>query len=160
MTSRGPLDPIDARMLRALCREPRASVVALAQAVGISRNTVQARLAKWDRDGFLLPFDHRVDPPTLGLPMRAFVRARVKQRQLSAIATALAAIPEVVEVLGLSGGSDLLIEVVARDADDLYRIAGQILDIPGVRRTNTSLVMRALINRRLAQLVGEPTRTG
>lgn len=48
-------------------------------------------------------------------------------------------------MLGFSGGADLLIQVVARDADDLYRIAGQVLSIRGVRRTNTSLVMRELV---------------
>jgi Lrp/AsnC ligand binding domain len=47
-----------------------------------------------------------------------------------------------VEVKGLSGTVDPLIEVVAREADGLYRIAGRILDIRGVRRIRTSLVMR------------------
>ncbi len=69
-------------------------------------------------------------------------------------AAALTQVPEVVEVQGLSGTVDLLIEVVARDADDLYRIAGRILDIRGVRRTRTSLVMRGLVDYRLGQLIG------
>ena len=43
---------------------------------------------------------------------------------------------------GLSGTVDPLIEVVAREADGLYHIAGRILDIRGVRRIRTSLVMR------------------
>jgi len=47
-----------------------------------------------------------------------------------------------VEVKRLSGAVDPLIEVVARGADGLYRIAGRILDIRGVRRIRTSLVMR------------------
>src|SRR6476646_4823953 len=37
----------------------------------------------------------------------------------------------ILEVYGLSGPVDLLARVVARDADDLYRIAGQILATPG-----------------------------
>src|SRR5882757_801080 len=61
--------------------------------------------------------------------------------------------PAFVEVHGLSGDPDLLIQVVASDADDLYRIAGQILDIRGVRRTSTSLVMRQLVDYRLTQLL-------
>ena len=55
---------------------------------------------------------------------------------------------------GLSGAVDPLIEVVARGADGLYRIAGRILDIRGVRRTRTSLVMRGLVDYRLGQLIG------
>ncbi|MFG2586136.1 Lrp/AsnC ligand binding domain-containing protein [Streptomyces malaysiensis] len=40
-----------------------------------------------------------------------------------------------VEVFGLSGETDLLVRVVAADAEDLYRVAGQILAIPGIDRT-------------------------
>ena len=60
-------------------------------------------------------------------------------------AAALDGVAEVVEVLGLSGEADLLVQVVARDADDLYRIAGHLLATDGVERTTTSLVMRRLV---------------
>jgi DNA-binding Lrp family transcriptional regulator len=70
------------------------------------------------------------------------------------VSAALHDVPEVIAVDGLSGDDDLLVQVVARDADDLYRIAGQILSIDGVERTRTSLVMRELVEYRIAQLVG------
>src|SRR6476646_1589069 len=44
----------------------------------------------------------------------------------------------ILEVYGLSGPVDLLARVVARDADDLYRIAGQILATPGRSEEHTS----------------------
>jgi DNA-binding Lrp family transcriptional regulator len=154
MTTRAVADPIDARLLRALRMDPRATTIALAEQIGVSRNTVQARLARLEARGALLPFDRRIDPAFLGYPMRAYVLTLVKQRLLDEVAAALTQVPEIVEVQGLSGAVDLLIEVVARDADDLYRIAGRILDIRGVRRTRTSLVMRGLVDYRLGQLIG------
>ena len=154
MTTRAVADPIDARLLMALRMDPRATTIALAEQIGVSRNTVQARLARLEARGALLPFDRRIDPAFLGYPMRAYVLTQVKQRLLDEVAAALTQVPEVVEVQGLSGTVDLLIEVVARDADDLYRIAGRILDIRGVRRTRTSLVMRGLVDYRLEQLIG------
>ncbi len=54
---------------------------------------------------------------------------------------------------GISGPNDLLIQVVATDADDLYRIAGQILAIPDIQRTSTALVMRDLVDYRLTPLL-------
>ena len=45
------------------------------------------------------------------------------------------------------------VNVVARDADDLYRIAGRILDIDGVEKTTTGLVMRQLVDYRLTPLL-------
>lgn len=149
-------DQIDALLLRAIAANSRAATVALADQIGASRNTVQARLQRWDRSGAILSFDRRIDPAFLGYPLRAFVLTRVKQRLLDEVSHALVGIPEVVEVLGLSGDTDLVIQVVARDAEDLYRIAGRILSVDGVRRTRTSLVMRELLDYRLAQLLPLP----
>ena len=139
---------------RAQLAEPaRATTIALAERTGVSRNTVQARLNRWHDAGALLPFERRIDPGYLGYPLRAYVLTHVKQRRLGEVSAALREVPEVIEVHGLSGAADLLIQVVARDADDLYRIAGRILGIKGVRRTSTSLVMRELVDYRLAQLI-------
>jgi DNA-binding Lrp family transcriptional regulator len=153
MTSRNGADTIDARLLRALAADPRAATIALADRIGVSRNTVQARLARWDRAEVLTSFERTINPDFLGYPLRAFVLTNVKQRLLSEVAEALAQVPEVVEVHGLSGVADLLIQVVARDADDLYRVAGHILGIKGVKRTNTALVMRDLVDFRLMPLI-------
>ena len=147
------MDATDARLLLALAESPRASVLALSQRLGISRNTVQARLAGLEARGVLGSFERRIDPAALGYPLTAFVSMQLVQQRLSEVAAALDGVPEVVEVLGLSGEVDLLVQVVARDADDLYRIAGHLLAIDGVERTTTSLVMRTLVEHRMAPLL-------
>jgi DNA-binding Lrp family transcriptional regulator len=155
MPSKTVIDPIDAKILTALTAEPRATVIALADVTGLSRNTVQARLSKLEQRGVLHSFERRIDPGALGYPLTAFILTNVAQRKLSQIADALDGVPEVVEVHGLSGVTDLLVHVVARDADDLYRIAGRILDIDGVEQTTTSLVMRQLLDYRLTPLLSQ-----
>ncbi|NMO03657.1 Lrp/AsnC family transcriptional regulator [Gordonia sp. TBRC 11910] len=147
------VDGIDARILSALTADPRATVVAIADRTGLARNTVQARMSRLEDRGVLRSFERRINPSALGYPLTAFVLTSVTQRQLTAIAAALDDVPEVLEVHGLSGVSDLLVHVVARDADDLYRITGMILDIPGVTRTTTALVMRKLVDYRITDLV-------
>jgi hypothetical protein len=116
-------------------------------------DTMEAKLANWDSRAALFPFDRGIDPNFLGYPLRAFVLTRVKQRLLSEVTAAFKEVPEVIEAQGLSGIAGLLIQVVARDADDLYRIAGQILAIKVVRRTSTALVMRELVDFGLAELI-------
>jgi DNA-binding Lrp family transcriptional regulator len=147
------VDRIDARLLLALTRAPRATTIALASAVGLSRNTVQARLSRFDSSDIVRSFERRIDPAALGYPLQAFIFTRVTQRKLGRVAADLAGVPEVVEVNGLSGVTDLLVRVVAQDADDLYRVAGQILAINGVRRTTTALVMRDLVDYRVEPLI-------
>jgi DNA-binding Lrp family transcriptional regulator len=147
------VDATDARLLLALAESPRASVLALSERLGLSRNTVQARLAGLETRGVLGSFERRIDPAALGYPLTAFVTVQVVQRMLAEVAAALHDVPEVVEVHGVSGTSDLLVQLVARDADDLYRISGQLLSTGGVERTATSLVMRRLVEHRLSPLL-------
>jgi DNA-binding Lrp family transcriptional regulator len=153
------IDATDARILLELARHPRATTVAVADEVGIARNTAHARLTRLEHAGAIGAFDRRVTPAALGYPLTAFVTARVTQRRLDEVAAALAAVPEVLQVHGISGEIDLLVHVVATGADDLYRIAGQILAIPGVERTNTALVMRELVDYRITPLLHRAART-
>ncbi|GGT03640.1 Lrp/AsnC family transcriptional regulator [Streptomyces chromofuscus] len=147
------IDATDARILLALATDPRATIVALAEQLGLSRNTVQARVARMEQNGALGSFERRITPKALGHRLTAFVMAQVKQDQLAGVSQALAGISEVVEVFGLSGETDLLVRVVATDAEDLYRIAGQILAVPGIERTTTALAMRELVSHRLTPLL-------
>lgn len=146
-------DAIDAALLRALIKDPDATNIAVAESTGLARNTVRARLVRYAEEQTLRTLERRIDPAFLGYPLSAYVVTKVMQRKLASVAHALSEIPEVLEVQGLSGINDLLVHVVARDADDLYRVAGRILDTDGVKRTNTGLVMRELVGYRIAQLI-------
>ncbi|WP_459549482.1 Lrp/AsnC family transcriptional regulator [Nocardia sp. X0981] len=152
-TGEAVLDATDARLLLELAATPRATGVELAARLGLSRNTVQARLARWETSGVLGSFELRVSPRALGYRLSAFVAVVVDQHRLEAVVAELAEVPEVTEVCGLTGATDLTVRVVARDADDLYRITGRILKIPGVVRTNMALVMQELVGPRTAPLL-------
>ncbi|WP_327148228.1 Lrp/AsnC family transcriptional regulator [Nocardia sp. NBC_01329] len=152
-TTEAVVDATDARLLLELIANPRATGVELATRLGLSRNTVQARITRWEATGVLGSFERRVEPRALGYRLSAFVAVVVDQHRLEAVVGELAEIPEVTEVCGMTGPTDLTVRVVARDADDLYRITGQILKIPGVVRTNMALVMQESVGPRIAPLL-------
>ena len=147
------VDATDARLLLALTEDPRASVMALSQRLGLARNTVQTRLTRLESNDVLAPLDRRVRPEALGYRLGAYVTVTVVQRSLAEVSGALADIPEVIEVTGLSGVADLLVEVVAKDADDLWRITEHVLGIDGVQRIDTALALRRFVDHRLAPLL-------
>ena len=147
------VDATDARLLLALAEDPRASVMALSQRLGLARNTVQARLTRLESSGALAPLDRRVRPEALGYRLGAYVTVQVAQRSLADVSAGLAQIPEVLEVTGLSGVADLLVQVAAKDADDLWRLTEQVLAIPGVQRLDTALAMRRFVDHRLTPLL-------
>lgn len=147
------IDGTDTRLLIALAKDPRRTVVALAQKLGLSRNTVQARMTQLERKSVFLSFERRINPTALGYPLMAFISVHVQQQQLQQIAEELSGIPEVLEAYGLAGDADLLVRVVSVDAEDLFRINGKILGIDGVERTDTSLAMGELVPYRVEPLL-------
>ncbi|KQV07260.1 Lrp/AsnC family transcriptional regulator [Leifsonia sp. Root112D2] len=149
------LDATDRRILLALEDDPRVPVVLLAQRLGLARGTVQSRLERLASDGTLLPNSVRVPPDALGRPMRAIITAELDQTEFPAAMDSLAQIAEVLECAAISGESDLFLQVVARDPDDMYRVSQEILACPGIRRTSTSLVLRDLIPFRTTALLGQ-----
>ena len=146
-------DSTDRRILVALADDPRSTNVSLADRLGLSRNTVQARVAELERNGAFLSFERRISPTAAGYPLAAFVTVHVQQQKLAAIVEHLAGIPEIVQAHGLSGPSDLLLRVVCTDAEDLFRITGAIQSTDGVERAETSLDMGELIPYRLRPLL-------
>lgn len=147
------LDSVDLDLLRALSEEPRATVVALAEKLGLSRNTVQSRMSRLERAGVFLSYERALSPGALGFPIDAFINVMVRQAELPRIRQELSLIPEVVQAHGLSGQVDLLVRVACRDAQHLFTTDARILAIDGVERTETSLAMGEVIGYRVAPLI-------
>ncbi len=152
------LDGTDTRLLSAMAKDPRGTVVALAQKLGLSRNTVQARMAQLEKKHAFLSFERRINPAALGYPLMAFISVHVQQQKLGQLALDLAEIPEILEGYGLTGSADLLLRVVALDAEDLFRINGKILACDGVERTDTAMSMGELIPFRVQPLLNRNTK--
>lgn len=147
------LDRTDLDLLDALAAEPRATVVALAEKLGLSRNTVQARMARLEQTGVFLPYERAFSPAVLGFPLQAYINIGVRQTDLPRIISELARVPEVLQAHGLSGSIDILARVACRDARHLFDTDARILSIDGVERTETSLAMGEVIPFRVAGLM-------
>ena len=147
------LDVSELRLLQALIRNPRITTVALAQKLGLTRNTVQARMGTLEAAGAFLDYDRSMSPAAIGYPLIAFTMVYAKQQQLAEIVEALTAIPEVVLAHGVTGQADLLVQIAAASTDELFRVSARILECPGVERTEMSLSINEMIPYRLAPLI-------
>ena len=147
------LDHVDLELLTALSEDPRATVVALAERLRLSRNTVQARMARLEQTGVFHSFERAISTEGLGFPLQAFLSIGVRQPDLPLITEELRRIPEIIQVYGVSGQVDLLALVACRDARHLFDVDARILAVSGVERTETSLVMREAIPYRVSGLM-------
>ena len=146
------LDGLDAEILLALIDQPTATTVALAQRFSVSRNTVQARLQKLN-DNVLDSFQRRLSPRALGYEVSAFMNASIRQGYDNETMAALSEIPEVLEIYATTGDADLRLTVVAESPEDLYRVNRLILEIPGIVRTSTAVVLKEFLSYRVKPLL-------
>jgi DNA-binding Lrp family transcriptional regulator len=139
------LDHLDERLIAALASFPRAGMLQLAREVGVARNTAQARFDRLVASGVITGFGPDLDLRRVGFAVAAFVSLEIAQGRGPAVDEHLAAIAEVVEAYMTTGPSDLLCRVVARDNDHLGQILNRILEVPGITRTTTALVLATRI---------------
>ena len=147
------IDELDVELLKLLEKDARQGVAGLASTLGISRNTVHARLQRLTRDGVFLGFSQRISPASLGYPIVGFVSLSISQALGEGMAVALARVPEVIEVHATTGDADYLIKVVARDTGHLHRITNRILAIEGVVRSNTVISLSQVMGNRTRPLL-------
>ncbi len=148
------LDRVDLELLTALSEDPRMTVVSLADRLRLSRNTIQARMARLEQTGVFEAYERSFSTEVLGFPLQAFISIGLRQTELPRIIAELARVPEIVQAHGLSGSIDLLARVACRDARHLFDTDARILSIDGVERTETSLAMGEVIPYRVAGLIG------
>lgn len=147
------LDATDRKILSVLDEDGRMPTAMIAMRLGLARGTVQTRLERLRTAGVLRAHSSRVTPAALGRPVAASVQVELDQHQISEAIAALASIPEVLECFAPAGNTDLLLRVVAKSPDDLYRVSEEIRLCPGINRTSTSLFLREVISYRVTGLL-------
>jgi DNA-binding Lrp family transcriptional regulator len=148
-----PLDATDLRLLQALRRTPHASVSDVAAAVGIARGTVYSRIERLEQEGVITAYGPDVDPVRAGLTVLAFTTLEIAQGSHASTTSALAALPELVEIHTVTGPGDLLCRIVARSNDHLHDVLQRITAIETVVRSETHLALATTHQRHVVDIV-------
>ncbi len=153
------MDDLDFALIRLLLEEPRAGMREYARILGVARGTVQARLARMERDGVIGSHAPHIRPAGLGYPVLAWVNLQLAQGRLEEVARLIERIPEALEAHTIADGEgDLMCRVVARDNEHLEEVVQQFIRLPGVVRTQTRIVLRERVGYRLLPLVARQGR--
>jgi DNA-binding Lrp family transcriptional regulator len=151
MTS--PVDALDARIVSVMTQEPRVGLMEVARRLGVARGTVQARLAKLEARGVVRSLAPQLDPAAMGYPLTAFVFLQIRQGRLDEAITDLLALPELLEATAISGPSDLLCRIVARDTEHLQEIVNRLLAGSAIQRSTSSIALSQQIPYRTGPLL-------
>jgi DNA-binding Lrp family transcriptional regulator len=141
------LDETDRRLFALLRENARAPTAELARKLGLSRTTVQNRLARLERSRAIAGYTVTVPPEIESALVRAHVLITLAPRQGAAIEVALRRIPEVRVLHSVSGPFDLIAVVAAASIGELDALIDRIGSLDGVERTTWAIVLSTRIQR-------------
>lgn len=145
------LDRIDRKILSSLAEEGRISWRDLADRIGLSLTPTLRRVRRLEEDGLITGYAARFDEVRLGGAFSVFVSVTLERQSEEALEIFEARIreaPEVMTCFMMSGGSDYLLRVVARDLPSYQAFMnGTLTRIPGVARIQSSFALKEVIQR-------------
>ncbi len=134
-------DKIDIKIVNLLLEDGRKSASGIARQIGgVSERAVRYRIQRMIEEG-VIHISAVVRPEAFGLNVRADVWLEVESDRIREVAQRMAEFENVTYVACSIGESDVSIQVVARDTEEVYRFVTEVVrKVPGVRRTVTSIV--------------------
>ncbi|HTL21491.1 MAG TPA: Lrp/AsnC family transcriptional regulator [Steroidobacteraceae bacterium] len=135
------MDDIDRQLIGLLRNDARASVASLAKTLGVSRGTVQNRMARLAANGTVVGYTVRLKPDVEEQRIRAFMTGAVEGNQLDAVIKALRGEPAVTALYSTNGRWDIVAELRADTLESFDRVLARIRLIEGISQTETSLLL-------------------
>jgi Lrp/AsnC family transcriptional regulator, leucine-responsive regulatory protein len=146
------LDPTDIAIIETLQTDGRIAISELGRRVGLSQPATSERVKRLEKRGIVAGYGARIDPACLGFGMMAIVRLRTTHENIGACLKQFAGMPQVIEVLRLTGEDCFLLKVLVPSPGELEAIVDSIGRFGAV---TTSLVLRGeppkVIGRQLMQ---------
>jgi DNA-binding Lrp family transcriptional regulator len=141
------LDKLDHLLIARLREDARAPVSALARSLGVSRTTVQSRIARLERLKVITGYSVRVAESFEKDQIHAYVMITVGPKRAASVSAGIKLMPAVRLLQSVSGAFDMIALAVApsvREMDDLIDAIG---NLEGVERTTSSVVLSTKLDR-------------
>ena len=139
------MDDIDRQLIGLLRANARATVASLAKALGVSRGTVQNRMARLERDGTIVGYTVRLKPEDEPQQIAAFMTIAIEGNRAKEerVLRTLRGDPNVTALYTTNGRWDVVAGLRAGNLPDLEKVLNRIRQIDGIAQTETSLLLSA-----------------
>ena len=146
------LDRYDLHILHRLQVQGRITNQDLAESIGLSPAACLRRVKLLEERGYIDGYAAMLNQKSLGLEMTVLVEVSLASQSASVLdsfESQVRGFPEILECYLMSGGSDYLLKIVARNTEDFERIHRSILSsLPGVIKLHSSFAIRTICERR------------
>lgn len=142
------LDATDRRLLRHLQEHGRASNLELAEAVHLSPAQCHRRHRRLEEKGLIKRYEARLDAQRIGLGVVAFIHVTMERghiREMPKFKQHIAELAHIQECYAVTGDSDYVLKVVARDLKSLSDfLMDTLMRMPGVNSVHSSVCLDEL----------------
>jgi Lrp/AsnC family leucine-responsive transcriptional regulator len=139
------LDRFDAKILAALQRDGRLSVVNLAESIGLSPTPCARRIKALESAGVIDGYAALLNPAKVGLAVLAIVQVKLTEHTDETVARferEIALMDEVTRCFAMTGTYDFILEVYGKDLDALSNVVlKKLIRVPNVRDMQSSVVL-------------------
>ncbi|WFU77830.1 Lrp/AsnC family transcriptional regulator [Bradyrhizobium sp. CIAT3101] len=142
------LDPTDIAIIETLQDDGRISVSELGRKVGLSQPATSERLKRLEERGIIKAYRAVIDPAAVGLHMMAIIRLRTTHEHIKACLKQFAEMPEIIEVLRLTGEDCFHLKVMVPSPAELESIVDAIARYGSV---TTAIVLRSEPPKRIGR---------
>lgn len=142
------MDPIDRTIVKLLQKDGRMSHEQISREVHLSRPAVHDRIRRMEAAGVIRGYSAQIDWEAVGLPVAAFIQARVSGNCYPTAQTILAMVSDaamVEECHRVAGDWCLLIQVRAASPLALQGLLDEIREIPAVQNTMTTIALSTVL---------------
>jgi DNA-binding Lrp family transcriptional regulator len=147
MVEAARIDELDLAIVNRLKRTASATNRALAEALGVTEQTIAARIRRLE-EANLLRVVAVIDAESVGYGLFVIVGIQVAGRTPAEVATEVAALPSVMGLNACLGGFELMAALYARDERDLLdQLERHIGGIRGVEELESFLVLERVHHR-------------
>jgi Lrp/AsnC family leucine-responsive transcriptional regulator len=142
------LDRFDAKILDALQRDGRLSVVDLAELIGLSPTPCARRIKALESEGAIEGYAAILNPARVGLAVLAIVQVKLTEHTDETVARferEIQLMDEVTKCLAMTGSYDFILEVYGKDLEALSNVVlKKLIRVPNVRDLQSSVVLETI----------------
>ncbi len=138
------IDAKDRRILNALQLDARQSLSALGKKIGLSQPAISERVKKLEEAGVIAGYSAHVNLKAIGIGLEAIVRVRTTHQHINTYVSIFQKMPEVLNVVRVTGEDCFIVQCAFKQAEDLERIVDSLAAYGSVQ---TSLVLSRPISK-------------
>ncbi len=155
------IDELDIRILNELVKDASISIPRLSKKINVNTSVVYSRIKRLIKLGLIKKYTLVVNEEMLGYNVKAITGINMDSKMRDSIIEGLMGIPEVRDIIEVTGRFDILVTLTAKTLDDIHNIVSEKIGrFDGVQRTETFIEMKRTVREPIYREVTPSLITG